>query len=813
MLIQEPVQAAIWHCLNHYAYPDAIFLAERLRAEVESEDTLFLLATCYYRSGKPAEAYSILHEKGANSPQCKYLLAKCCLDLHKLSEAEAALTGGDVTRCRSLDDVATEFGDSAGFALALVARVCYASERTARGADAYKRALRINPFLWNSFEELCHKGEKPDPIKTFTVNSVDNLSAIVGCNPVINYINNHCDLSEHNYISSTPVPMQNILSSSTNLVSGIRSFTPEDNGLPLSNMPLTNYRTKPNQICRIIWGGNISPLSPSFGVVPLDTSSSPNEVFVSPAPPVSLPPTTLTEANDQKGLAKRQLMNRKDSPLQQSKPVFSQSGNTSHSVNSLTSPSSVASPPTGPLHSAQNVRRSSRLFSNSYSVKENNKSPNRNKFATPKSPSRKVKSRISKANLNKPSNYELNERNRVGSERSETITVLGEGSAVQASLQSMSQQAVMLQKQSVDGLMLLLREVGAAYLHLTQFNCQKAIDCLNALPIRQHNTGWVLCILAKAYFEVTDYQQAAKLFSRVRHMEPHRTQLMEVYSTVLWHLQHETQLSALAQELVAFDRNSPVAWCAAGNCFSLQKEHDTAIKFFHRAVQVDPNFAYAYTLLGHEYVVTEELEKAMSCFRNAIRISPRHYNAWYGIGTIYSKQERFQLAEIHYKRALQINPHSSVLMCHIGVVQNALQKTDQALQTLNVAIEKDPQNALCKFHRASIYFGAGRHAEALNELEQLKTIVPKESLVYYLTGKVHKKLGNTHLALMHFSWATDLDPKGANSQIKEAIDPAISRSHTEETADDFVSEGNSALTQDASSQELPVLMQDNDEVL
>ena len=28
------------------------------------------------------------------------------------------------------------------------------------------------------------------------------------------------------------------------------------------------------------------------------------------------------------------------------------------------------------------------------------------------------------------------------------------------------------------------------------------------------------------------------------------------------------------------------AWCAMGNCFSLQKEHDVAIKFFQRAVQV-----------------------------------------------------------------------------------------------------------------------------------------------------------------------------------------------------------------------------------
>lgn len=31
-------------------------------------------------------------------------------------------------------------------------------------------------------------------------------------------------------------------------------------------------------------------------------------------------------------------------------------------------------------------------------------------------------------------------------------------------------------------------------------------------------------------------------------------------------------------------------------------------------------------------------------------------------------------------------------------------------------------------------------------------------------------MGNTHLTLMNFSWATDLDPRGANNQIKGAID-------------------------------------------
>ena len=53
------------------------------------------------------------------------------------------------------------------------------------------------------------------------------------------------------------------------------------------------------------------------------------------------------------------------------------------------------------------------------------------------------------------------------------------------------------------------------------------------------------------------------------------------------------------------DKTSPEAWCVVGNCFSLQKEHEIAIKFFQRALQLDPSFTYAHTLSGHEYAANE----------------------------------------------------------------------------------------------------------------------------------------------------------------------------------------------------------------
>lgn len=56
--------------------------------------------------------------------------------------------------------------------------------------------------------------------------------------------------------------------------------------------------------------------------------------------------------------------------------------------------------------------------------------------------------------------------------------------------------------------------------------------------------------------------------------------------------------------------------------------------------------------------------------------------------------------------------------------------------------------------------------------------------------QIHKKLGHTHLALMHFSWAMDLDPKGTHTQIKESIDPSLSRGAGE---DDIVTAQDAAI--------------------
>ncbi|GAB9464329.1 Anaphase-promoting complex subunit [Globisporangium polare] len=318
-------------------------------------------------------------------------------------------------------------------------------------------------------------------------------------------------------------------------------------------------------------------------------------------------------------------------------------------------------------------------------------------------------------------------------------------------------------------LLRLLSTFGSIYQKLSMYMCREALYMLEQLPAAQQASGWVQHQIGRAHFEMADYNSAHDVFKAMHRAEPYRTAGLDLYSTTLWHLKKEVELSYLAQQVTAFDKLSSEAWCVAGNCFSLQKEHDTALTFFQRAIQLNPSFTYAYTLSGHEYVANEDFEKAINCYRHAVRTDPRHYNAWYGLGTIYYRQEKFEFAEYHFKRALEINPRSSLLHCFLGMVLHSTRQFDEALRVLAIAGELQPLNPQARFQRANVLITQHRYEEALAELKIVRNFAPRESSVHFMMGKVAKKLGRVEDAMRFFTTALYFHPKD-NNVIKSAID-------------------------------------------
>jgi anaphase-promoting complex subunit 3 len=86
---------------------------------------------------------------------------------------------------------------------------------------------------------------------------------------------------------------------------------------------------------------------------------------------------------------------------------------------------------------------------------------------------------------------------------------------------------------------------------------------------------------------MSKYQEAEKFYKKVLSVEPYRLEGLEYYSTCLWHLKKQVDLCYLSNHALEKSLFAPETWCVVGNCYSLQKENETALKFFNRAIQIN----------------------------------------------------------------------------------------------------------------------------------------------------------------------------------------------------------------------------------
>lgn len=315
----------------------------------------------------------------------------------------------------------------------------------------------------------------------------------------------------------------------------------------------------------------------------------------------------------------------------------------------------------------------------------------------------------------------------------------------------------------------LLRKLSEPFYHMSCYLCQQAIELFLKLPSSQLNTGWVLSNIGRCYNECIKYQEAEKFFAEALRIEPYRLEGIEYYSSCLWHLKKQVELCTLAHDALEKSKFAPEAWIVVGNCFSLQKEHENALKFFNRAIQLNPQNAYAHCLCGHEYVYNEDFQNARKYFETSLNYDIRHYNAWWGLGNICFKQEKYEKAVENFRQAISINANCPILYSYLGMTLSAMRRYSEALKHFDNAELLDPNNVLNRYQKSLVLFHLEKFDDALRELEKLKLMMPKEAPIPILMGRIYKKLNKIEKAHHFFTLALDLDPKD-NQRIKSLID-------------------------------------------
>ncbi|KAL2335320.1 hypothetical protein Fmac_016533 [Flemingia macrophylla] len=727
--------------LRHFMHSNAIFISQRLCAQFPSETNLQLLAGCYLQNNQAYSAYHIL--KGTQMAQSRYLFAISCFHMDLLSEAEAAL-------CPANEPGAEVPNGAAGhYLLGLIYRY---TDRRKSAIQHFRQALSMDPLMWVAYEELCILGAAEEATVVFGDAAAFCIQKqYPNCS---NSPNPHVPPRDSNEVATRPCMSEELSPRQPKQMQGLKDIAAYHHG------------------ASILGGAAGQPINSSSSNISFCNTPSPMVVQLSSVAPPPLYRNVVPNGQNLSTLgADSSPKSTVNSHIQAPRRKFVGEGK----LRKIS----------GRLFSDSGPRRSSRLSSESSlnanansTVVSGNATNNSYKGGSKLNHMAFRSMTIRKGQSWANENIDEGIHNDVPDDSSnDTSTNYCSSPVIETKTCEQEEVTFQIGGQVISGsnvitgaseILSLLSVLGEGYRFACLYRCQDALDTYLKLPRQHYNTGWVLSQAGKAYFELVDHLEADRAFVLARQITPYSLEGMDVHSTVLYHLKEDMKLSYLAQELISTDRLAPQSWCAMGNCYSLQKDHETALKNFQRAVQLNPRFAYAHTLCGHEYVVLEDFENGIKCYQSALRVDSRHYNAWYGLGMLYLRQEKLEFSEHHFRMAFQINPRSSVILTYLGTALHALKRSEEALAIMEKAILADKKNPLPMYQKANILMSLSNFDEALDVLEELKQCAPDESSVYALMGNIYRRRNMHERAMFHYGIALDLKPSATDAAIIKA---------------------------------------------
>ncbi|KAK3191754.1 anaphase-promoting complex subunit cdc27 [Lecanicillium sp. MT-2017a] len=807
------LRQVIHYHLDNSSYENALFFAERFLAQdPRSSDAAHLYALCHLRLGDYRSAYDVGKPMGYRGMNlgCAWVFAQACLALEKFKDGITALERSKATwlsRSSTGKHSATTRanGPDAAAVLCLLGKLYRGHDDKKKAIGCFEEALKLNPFQWDAFTALCDMGVHVRVPNIFKPNE----SLVTSFDPETN-----TELKGSGHSSSTETMPKKSLLRSIAAELGPDPFNVSFSAADSS--PVTDIHVEPSdndfmgriQSARLRYGASGAG-QPAFDG--METPPGPSaadgqiaRVGSHAHEPPQAPPRRLRQAQGVD--ASLEAPPRMNYRLGAKKTSRSQEREGEQAVDPMPDAPGVATS-TARTAAAQPADRKRTLSGHPVARSANTddagarRSTRLNMFKPGKTNSGAATIGASVGREMKKARPPIGRIVRPGSSGSNVGRVVsgnrkpiddradmdhGETSRVREPAhppqsQTQTQAAAPAQaprtaevdaaklEEALKWMLDIMKKLGNGYYLLSRFQCQEALQAMSSLPAAHQGSPWVLAQMGKAHYEQGSYAEAEKFFRRMRVQAPSRLQDMEVYSTILWHLKRETDLSFLAHELVDSAWHSPQAWCALGNAWSLARDPEQALKCFKRATQLDPKFAYAFTLQGHEHVTNEEYEKALTSYRQAISADKRHYNAYYGIGRVQERLGEYNKAYTHFQAAQTINPNNAVLISCMGTVLERQKQIMPALRAYSKAVELAPKAALTRYKKARALIAVGQVEEAERELVILKDLAPDEGRVHFLLGTLYRSMNERQLAVHHFTIALALDPK-AGPMIKEAIE-------------------------------------------
>jgi TolB-like protein len=229
--------------------------------------------------------------------------------------------------------------------------------------------------------------------------------------------------------------------------------------------------------------------------------------------------------------------------------------------------------------------------------------------------------------------------------------------------------------------------------------------------------------------------------------------------------------------------------------FAVQTDTDAgtaeALKFFRRAIAIDPGYAPAwngvgfaefrrgsnvYEPPGDAYRVAEQ------SVRRAIELDPGLADAYAILGTLQMLKFEWKNSAETRARALKLDPGNSNALLNRAVHTLVTGSHADAIAQMQEVLQRDPLNLLSRRYAARLFFYVGRLDEAERLLRQVLAVNPNFSAAHYELGRILLVRGDATAAVEEFeaesnpSWRSFGLPLGYHAAHRKAeADAALNK--------------------------------------
>ena len=229
---------------------------------------------------------------------------------------------------------------------------------------------------------------------------------------------------------------------------------------------------------------------------------------------------------------------------------------------------------------------------------------------------------------------------------------------------------------------------------------------------------------------------------------------------------------------------------------SAGRQLDSAIDYFHQALEKDPGYAAAYCGLADAHIAgaffadlppSEQCQKAKTYARKAMEIDPALGEAHSVLSYVYTVHDwNWKAADRESLEALRLSPGSALCHLYRSFFLTHVERHAEAVAEMIEAQRLDPISSLVNSFSGVALTWKGEFGRAIDEMEAAKRMMPEVYLLRSFLGIAYYAIGEYERAIEEHRKATELS-RGAGF-MAVFLELALAQSGKKEEADGLFEE-------------------------